>query len=93
MLVLRQLRIHQGLSQDALAAAVGVTGPCIHYWETEQSTPHPSNALKLRKVLGCAHLTIDKLLSPVTENAPGQTTGGAIGSPLPPKQYERGEDF
>ena len=44
---LRTLRLSRGLSQSALAAAVGVSSRTVKYWEHGQRTPNATSLLAL----------------------------------------------
>ena len=44
---LRTLRLSRGLSQSALAAAVGVSTRTVKYWEHGQRTPKATSLLAL----------------------------------------------
>ena len=44
---LRTLRLSRGLSQSALAAAVGVSIRAVNYWEHGQRTPNATSLLAL----------------------------------------------
>ena len=44
---LRALRLSRGLSQSALAAAVGVSTRTVKYWEHGQRTPNATSLLAL----------------------------------------------
>ena len=44
---LRTLRLSRGLSQSALAAAVGVSTRTVKYWEHGQRTPNAASLLAL----------------------------------------------
>lgn len=44
---LRTLRLSRGISQSALAAAVGVSTRAVKYWEHGQRTPNAASLLAL----------------------------------------------
>lgn len=44
---LRTLRLSRGISQSALAAAVGVSTRTVKYWEHRQRTPNAASLLAL----------------------------------------------
>lgn len=44
---LRTLRLSRGISQSALAAAVGVSTRAVKYWEHGQRTPNSASLLAL----------------------------------------------
>ncbi len=49
---IREARISRGLSVAQLAERVGVTGPCIYFWETgRERRPRDTNLSALCKVL------------------------------------------
>lgn len=49
---MRELRIKFGVSQEALARALGVSRQSIIWWETGHCTPSAGNILKLSKFFG-----------------------------------------
>ncbi len=49
---IRQGRREAGMSQQALAAAVGVTGVCVSLWERAQRTPAAEHWVQLELALG-----------------------------------------
>lgn len=49
---IRERREKLGLSLSDLAAKVGVTPACIHYWETDSRVPQMNNWRRLAQVLG-----------------------------------------
>ena len=48
---IREARINRGRSDAQLAERVGVSGPCIYFWETGKTRPRDSNLSALCKVL------------------------------------------
>jgi DNA-binding XRE family transcriptional regulator len=48
---IREARISQGLSVAQLAERVGVTEPCIYFWESGKTRPRDTNLSALCKVL------------------------------------------
>jgi transcriptional regulator with XRE-family HTH domain len=48
---IRDARIKRGLSVASVAADVGVTGPCIYFWETGKTRPRAANLRALCKAL------------------------------------------
>lgn len=52
--MIREARATLGMSQQALAEAVGVTRAGVSLWETGQSVPQAANLLALREILGPA---------------------------------------
>jgi DNA-binding XRE family transcriptional regulator len=48
---IREARISRGLSVVQLAERVGVTGPCIYFWEMGKTRPRDTNLSALCKVL------------------------------------------
>jgi len=48
---LRDARIKRGLSVAELADEVGVTGPCVYFWETGRTRPRDANLSALCRVL------------------------------------------
>ena len=55
---IKHLRERAGLTQTALAEAMGTTQACIAGWEANTSVPRTDKLPKLAKVLDC---TIDEL--------------------------------
>jgi ribosome-binding protein aMBF1 (putative translation factor) len=49
--LVRDARLNRGLSVADLAKRVGVTGPCIYFWETGKTRPRDANLSALSKVL------------------------------------------
>ncbi|HXF71947.1 MAG TPA: helix-turn-helix domain-containing protein [Actinomycetota bacterium] len=49
--VLRALREELGLSQAAVAAALGVRQPSVSRWETGKARPRPRHAVALLRLL------------------------------------------
>jgi transcriptional regulator with XRE-family HTH domain len=48
---IREARLNRGLSVAQLAERVGVTGPCIYFWEAGKTRPRDSNLSALCKAL------------------------------------------
>ena len=48
----RDLRIARGLSQEAVARAIGVTAKTVSSWESSRRKPFPRNQRRLAKLLG-----------------------------------------
>jgi transcriptional regulator with XRE-family HTH domain len=48
---LRNARINRGLSVAEVAARVGVTAPCVYFWEMGRTKPRDANLNALCKVL------------------------------------------
>jgi DNA-binding XRE family transcriptional regulator len=48
---LRNARIERGLSVAEVARQVGVTGPCVYFWEMGRTKPRDANLSTLCKVL------------------------------------------
>jgi ribosome-binding protein aMBF1 (putative translation factor) len=48
---IREARIERGLSVAQLAERVGVSGPCIYFWEMGKTRPRDANLSALCKVL------------------------------------------
>ena len=46
-----EARTNRGLSVAQLAARVGVTGPCVYFWETGKTRPRDTNLSALCKAL------------------------------------------
>jgi transcriptional regulator with XRE-family HTH domain len=49
--LLRDARIKRGLSVAEVAEQVGVTGPCVYFWEAGRTTPRDANLTALCKAL------------------------------------------
>ena len=69
---IRRLRQDRGLTQEALAARVGVERPAIALWETGARTPTTDKLPALAAALGCG---IDDLFRPPEENADREEAG------------------
>lgn len=54
--MIREARATLGMSQAALAEALGVTRAAVSLWETGQAEPQAANMLALRELLGPALL-------------------------------------
>lgn len=48
---LRNARIERGLSVAQVAERVGVSGPCVYFWEMGRTRPRAENLSALCKVL------------------------------------------
>jgi ribosome-binding protein aMBF1 (putative translation factor) len=48
---IRDARIKRGLSVAHVAEQVGVSGPCVYFWETGKTRPRDENLSALCKVL------------------------------------------
>ena len=48
---LKDARIKRGLSVAEVAEQVGVTGPCVYFWEMGRTRPRDANLSALCKVL------------------------------------------
>jgi len=48
---LRNARIERGLSMAEVARQVGVTGPCVYFWEIGKTRPQAKNLSALCRVL------------------------------------------
>ena len=48
---LRDARIERGLSVAEVAARVGVSAPCVYFWEMGRTRPRDANLTALCKVL------------------------------------------
>jgi transcriptional regulator with XRE-family HTH domain len=48
---LKEARVRRGLSVAEVAEAVGVTGPCVYFWEMGRTRPREANLSALCKVL------------------------------------------
>jgi len=54
---LHAARKAKGMTQEQVAARLGVTHPTIHYWETAQHRPHLWQLRQLEHVLGTELMT------------------------------------
>lgn len=61
-----QLRKENGLSQEALAAKLGVSRQAISKWERAEASPDTDNLIALAEIYG---ITLDALLDPSKETA------------------------
>jgi transcriptional regulator with XRE-family HTH domain len=48
---LKDARLRRGLSVAEVAEQVGVTGPCVYFWEMGRTRPRDANLSALCKVL------------------------------------------
>lgn len=71
-----------GLSQEELAARVGVSRQAVSKWETGESTPELSKVVLLAKAF---HITTDQLLSP---DAPQSSAPSSSPSRAPDPKYQ-----
>lgn len=76
---IQHLRRQQGLTQEALAESLGVTGQAVSKWENDLSCPDIMTLAPLARLLG---VTVDTLL---TGESPAQ---GGMTSPAPPRKPE-----
>jgi transcriptional regulator with XRE-family HTH domain len=72
--VLRRARETCGLSQRAVAAAVGRTGSAVWQWEEGRGAPDQATVIKLEEVLGLEPGTLAKLLGYVPATADGRVS-------------------
>ena len=56
---IKEKRIEQGLSQQSLAKAIGVTHASISYWENDVNIP---NVLDIWKIADVLNMSIDELI-------------------------------
>ena len=54
MTALKKLRAEQGLTLEAVGAAMGVTRQCVQMWEAGRRWPSSADLPKLARVLGCS---------------------------------------
>lgn len=59
--VIKDSRKKAGLTQEELAAKIGVKGPSVVYWESDKNQPRGKNLIKLCKIL---NLTPEKIYGP-----------------------------
>ena len=57
---IRQLRNAKGLTQDALAKALGLDRSTVTKWEIGESVPRVATLIKLSKIFKCSIDTIVK---------------------------------
>lgn len=82
---LRQMRNKNGLSQEELAAKMGVSRQAVSKWERAEASPDTENLILLAKLYG---ISIDELLN---TNIPGGTYGPqASGSGISLKKDDYG---
>lgn len=72
LIYIRERRAALGVTQEALAARVGVERPAIALWETGARTPTTDKLPALASALGCG---IDDLFRPPEENADREEAG------------------
>lgn len=56
---IKEKRVEQGLSQQSLATAIGVTHASISYWENGINIP---NVLDIWKIADVLNMSIDELI-------------------------------
>lgn len=59
MTIIRKMRKARNMTQEALAAALGVTQGCVNHWETGRARPSVDNLKAMAKLFGCS---VDDLL-------------------------------
>lgn len=57
-------RVKKGLTQEQLAAKIGVSKGCVGNWENEKHYPGILEIVKLKKILG---LNVDEILEKMIE--------------------------
>lgn len=57
---IQQLRLQQGLSQQALSHKVGVSLGMVYRWESGQAMPGYDNLVALARAFGCRILISDQ---------------------------------
>ena len=81
---IRELRIRQGLSQEALATRLGVSRQAVSKWEKNLSYPDTENLLALAALFGVsgdelAGLKLEAQAQPVQEPDGGENAAGVDG--------------
>ena len=73
-----RLRTEHNLSQEDLAAALGVSRQSISKWETNASTPELDKLVKLSEVFGVSldELVLDRKPQPPKESSPAPASKG-----------------
>lgn len=66
MLNIRKIREGKKISQESLAAAIGVTQSAVSQWESGKTTPTAQNIIDLARILGCT--TDDILITDKEDN-------------------------
>lgn len=83
------LRTERGMSQEALAAALGVSRQSVSKWETDASVPELDKLVKLSALFG---VSLDELVlgeKPEAEAAPGAASASEPAPEAPPPGKER----
>ena len=62
MTAIRLYRERAGMTQESLAAAIGVTQAAVSMWEAGNSNPDIITAKKIAQALACS---VDELLAPI----------------------------
>lgn len=62
---IKECRLKAGLSQEKLAALLGISRQAVTKWESDQSAPSTDNLFRLAEVLGT---TVDFLITSETDN-------------------------
>lgn len=70
---LRAARLERGLTQDALAAELGVSRSAVAQWETDRAGQIRGNLLRIAEVLG---VSLEYLLHGDDKRAPAQAATG-----------------
>jgi hypothetical protein len=79
---LRRIRREQGFpGRNQLGDAIGVTGICVHYWETKRYKPrHAGKFQHAQRLEAILQTPIDVLLEPDTKKAARAEALAAMGS-------------
>ena len=71
---IRKLRTERGLSQEALAEALGISRQAVAKWEGEQSAPSAGNLTAMAELFG---VPVTAITAPEPEEAPGEVPAAA----------------
>ena len=87
---LYQYRKQMGLSQEELAAKIGVSRQAVSKWERAEASPDTDNLIELAKIYG---LTLDELLKGKEDEAPAQEAQAAAEDDPAPAQEDDDTGF
>ncbi len=81
---LRQMRNKNGLSQEELAAKMGVSRQAVSKWERAEASPDTENLILLAKLYG---ISIDELLNTDSSGSSGSSQTSSSGVSLKKDDY------
>ena len=68
---IKQLRLHAGMTQEQLAAKLGISAQSVSKWENNSAVPELEKLIKMAQIFG---ITIDELVTGETKEAAPVTT-------------------